>query len=85
MLWALTQCYAFVDYTLGHTLRLSYGPDAAATTAMIWFVSVPFAIGSGVLSLVAAARLRRRRVLLGLLPWAATTAEATVILWVYFN
>ena len=85
LLWSLSQCYAIADYALGHVLRIAYGPDAAATTAMIWFVSVPFAISSGVLSLIAAARLNRRRLLLGLLPWAITIAEATVILWLYLD
>jgi hypothetical protein len=85
LLWSLSQCYAIADYALGHVLRVAYGPDAAATTAMIWFFSVPFALGSGVRSLVAAARLRRRRVLLALLPWAVTTVEATMILWLYFK
>jgi len=85
LLWSLAQSYALADYVLGHVLRIAYGPDAAATTAMIWFFSVPFAIGSGVLALAGASRLGRRRLLFGLIPWGITTAEATALLWQYFR
>ncbi len=85
LLWSLAQSYALADYALGQVLRVAYGADAAATTAMIWFFSVPFAIGSGILALANAPRLRRRRLLLGLAPWAITTAQATALLWFYFR
>jgi hypothetical protein len=85
LLWSLAQSYAVADYALGQVLRVAYGPDAAATTAMIWFFSVPFAIGSGVLALAGAGRVGRRRLLFALIPWGITIAEATVLLWIAFR
>lgn len=85
MLWSVAQCYGLVDFGLGQILRPKYDADAAATTAMIWFVSIPFGMGSGVLALTRVSLLKRHQLLLAILPWIVTTTEATTVLWILFK
>lgn len=84
--WSLVQAYALSDVGLGLTLRSRYDSDAAMTTTMIWFVSVPCALGATLFTLKAWPILRRRVIMIGLLPWFMTAAEATAlaIIWLRF-